>query len=109
VRREVLQVLGGLSTAFCTAFEDVDYCLHAWSNGVRVGYCGNATAYHLEGGTRGASPEQKKVKPFLWAERERFGRQYFDKKWSFLRHVESFESLYSWSQRRVGKIGASWR
>src|SRR5262249_37676865 len=54
VRREVLQGLGGLSTAFGTAFEDVDYCLHAWSNGLRVGYCGEAAAYHLEGGTRGA-------------------------------------------------------
>lgn len=93
VRREVLQKLGGLSTAYATAYEDVDYCLRAWSHGVRIGYCADVAAYHEEGGTRGTTPEQKSARSLLWAERERAGRSYFEKKWACLRGVEEFESL----------------
>jgi GT2 family glycosyltransferase/glycosyltransferase involved in cell wall biosynthesis len=93
VRREALQQLGGFSTAYATAYEDLDYCLHAWTHGVRVGYCAELAAYHQEGRTRGATTDQKQTRPLIWAERERAGGIYFEKKWSALRGVESFEAL----------------
>jgi GT2 family glycosyltransferase/glycosyltransferase involved in cell wall biosynthesis len=93
VRREVLRRFGGFSTAYCTAYEDLDYCLRAWTYGVRVGYRPEVAAYHLEGGTRGARPGERVGKPLWWTERERAGAAYFEKKWAALRHVESFERL----------------
>jgi GT2 family glycosyltransferase len=95
VRRDVLRQLGGFSTAYSTAYEDLDYCLHAWSRGVRVGYCAALAAYHQEGGTRGATVDQKQSRPLIWSERERAGGFYFEKKWAALRDVESFEALYA--------------
>jgi GT2 family glycosyltransferase/glycosyltransferase involved in cell wall biosynthesis len=93
VRRTVLRQLGGFSTAYTTAYEDLDYCLHAWSNGMRVGYCADLAAYHHEGRTRGATTDQKQARPLIWAERERAGGFYFEKKWAHLREVENFEAL----------------
>ena len=93
VRREVLRQLGGFSMAYATAYEDLDYCLHAWSHGVRVGYCAELAAYHQEGRTRGATTDQKQTRPLIWGERERAGGIYFEKKWSSLREVESFEAF----------------
>jgi GT2 family glycosyltransferase len=93
VRREILRQLGGFSTAYATAYEDLDYCLHAWSREVRVGYCAELAAYHREGGTRGATTGQKRDRPLLWTERERAGGLYFEKKWAALREVENFEAL----------------
>src|SRR6202011_5982416 len=63
VRRSVLERLGGLSTAYATAYEDLDYCLYAWANGVRVGYHAEVTAYHFEGHTRGATETEKRERP----------------------------------------------
>ncbi len=99
VRNSVLRQLGGFSTAYTTAYEDLDYCLHAWSHGVRVGYCAELAAYHHEGRTRGASTAQKQARPLVWAERERASGFYFDKKWADLREVESFEALVRQSTR----------
>jgi GT2 family glycosyltransferase len=103
IRRQTLQKLGGLSTAYATAFEDLDYCLHAWMHGERVGYCAEVTANHLEGATRGAT-EAAKSTNLLWAERERAGGEYFEKKWKFLRHVENFQSLLSFGDRQPRKL-----
>jgi GT2 family glycosyltransferase/glycosyltransferase involved in cell wall biosynthesis len=102
VRREALRRLGGLSTAYATAYEDLDYCLHAWSRGVRVGYCAELAAYHQEGKTRGATTGQKQSRPLFWSERERAGSLYFEKKWAALRQVEDFEALLP--QARSQKI-----
>jgi GT2 family glycosyltransferase len=93
VKRDVLRRLGGFSTAYATAYEDLDYCLHAWSNSVRVGYRPEVAAYHREGATRGLGPTQRAGKPLWWTERERAGAAYFQKKWAALRYVESFEQL----------------
>jgi len=112
VRREVLRRLGGFSTAYATAYEDLDYCLHAWSCGVRVGYCAELAACHQEGKTRGATMDQKQARPLIWAERERAGRLYFEKKWAALREVESFETLLmqnSAASRRVDPGGVAVR
>jgi GT2 family glycosyltransferase len=101
LRRETLQQLGGLSIAYATAYEDLDYCLHAWSNGLRVGYCPEAVAVHEECGTRG----QKDQRPPFWCERERAGRQYFETKWLALREVESFDVLLAEAAPRALAIG----
>ncbi len=93
LRRETLQRLGGFSTAYATGYEDLDYCLHAWVNGIRVSYCPEAVALHEECGTRGTTRRQKEQLPPFWAERERAGRQYFEKKWAAIREIESFEAL----------------
>jgi GT2 family glycosyltransferase/glycosyltransferase involved in cell wall biosynthesis len=93
IRREVLRQLGGFSTAYATAYEDLDYCLHAWSHGIQVGYCAELAAYHQEGRTRGATPGQKQARPLVWSERERAGGIYFEKKWAALREMESIEAF----------------
>lgn len=100
IRREALRALGGFSTAYGTAYEDLDYCLHAWSNGVRVGYCGAAVATHLEGGTRGATDAEKRQKSPLWSARERAGRAYFETKWAALRDVNGLDELIASSAGR---------
>lgn len=93
LRREALRLLGGFSTAYSLCYEDLDYCLYAWSRGVRVGYCPALTALHLEGGTRGATPAEKRTRSLLWAEREQAGRAYFQKKWASFCHVEELKLL----------------
>jgi GT2 family glycosyltransferase len=92
-RRETLQRLGGLSTAYAMAYEDLDYCLRAWTKGVRVYFCADAVAVHEESGTLGRKHVEKKSRPLVWSERERAGRRYFEKKWKALRDAESFEAL----------------
>ncbi len=86
-RRETVQRLGGLSTAFSMAHEDVDYCLHAWTRGLRVRYQPSFAAYHLEGATRGTSPKERCIKPWFWAERDRLGWAYLARKWSMIQGV----------------------
>jgi GT2 family glycosyltransferase len=96
-RRQTLQRLGGVSNAYATAYEDVDYCLHAWSNGERVWFCPEAVAVHEESGTRGRTRGRKNKLPLFWSERELAGRQYFEKKWEALREIESFEQVMAGS------------
>jgi GT2 family glycosyltransferase/glycosyltransferase involved in cell wall biosynthesis len=103
VRRETLERLGGFSTAYATAYEDLDYCLHAWAHGIHVGYSADVVAYHLEGHTRGATAAQKQKRP-LWAERERAGQAYFERKWAFLRNVEDFGSLRALAEREPERL-----
>jgi GT2 family glycosyltransferase len=107
MRRETVRTLGGFSTAYATAFEDLDYCLNAWCNGVRVAYSSEVAAYHLEGGTRGATPHQKLSHPLLWSERERAGCVYFEKKWAALQNQESFETLLARARRQARKSSAN--
>ena len=92
-RRETLQLLGGMSTAYGFAYEDLDYCLNAWTHGVRVYYCPEAVAIHEESGTLGKTRRQRKRRPLIWTEREHAGRRYFERKWRYLRDIESFEEL----------------
>lgn len=93
LRRSTLQRLGGFSTAYTMAYEDLDYCLRAWTKGVRVYFCAEAVAIHEESGTLGRTDPERKRLPLVWSERERAGRRYFEKKWLALGQVESFEEL----------------
>jgi GT2 family glycosyltransferase len=96
LRRETVVRLGGLSTAYALAYEDLDYCLHAWSRGVRVRYCPEVAAQHLESVTRGDSLQGQWGKPRLWAERQRLGQAYFEKKWWRLRNVTDLDEFLQW-------------
>jgi hypothetical protein len=57
LRREVLEVLGGLSEEFESYFEDTDYCLRARAAGFRTVCCGTATLVHHEHGSTRDAPE----------------------------------------------------
>lgn len=78
VSKEVWLQLGGMSEEFFIAMEDVDFCLRAREKGWRVRYCGRAVAYHMEGRTRGTTPENKEPH---WYMRELEGLARFRKKW----------------------------
>jgi GT2 family glycosyltransferase len=93
LRRDALCRLGGFSTAYSLCYEDLDYCLHAWAQGLRVGYCPALTAQHLEGGTRGTTLAEKNTRSLLWTARERAGRNYFEMKWAALRYLEDLKLL----------------
>ncbi len=54
-RREVFEELGGLTEEFPVNFNDVDYCLKAHVNGLRVVYDPDLILFHFESSSR--SPE----------------------------------------------------
>lgn len=101
IRREALSELGGFSTGYALAYEDVDYCLNAWMRGFEVRYCGRFAARHQEGGTRGATIAQKQARPLIWLERENSGRSYFLRKWSAIQHLESLDGFANLSDRTL--------
>jgi GT2 family glycosyltransferase/glycosyltransferase involved in cell wall biosynthesis len=54
IRREVLDVIGGLALDFASYFEDTDFCLRARQAGWKTLLCGEVTLIHDEhGSTRG--------------------------------------------------------
>jgi GT2 family glycosyltransferase len=93
LRREAVVQLGGLSNAYAMAYEDIDYCLHAWANGWGVRYEPEVAAYHLEGATRGTSPQERWTRPWLWVERDRLARSYFERKWRALHDVNRLQDF----------------
>src|SRR5262249_9609714 len=107
IRRSTLQRLGGFSTAYALAYEDLDYCLRAWTKGVRVYFCAEATAIHEESSTLGRTRRARKSRPLIWSERERASRRYFRKKWRELCNVESFEELLAQPVRPACKRNSS--
>jgi GT2 family glycosyltransferase len=97
-RRPALRRLGGLSTAYGLAYEDLDYCLRAWLMGVRVSYAGEFAARHQEGATRGATPAQKRARPLVWMQREEAGKAFFHRKWAALQFVEELAPFLRYSE-----------
>lgn len=78
IRREVWQILNGMSEEFFIAYEDVDFCLRARKRGWKILYDGRAVAIHAEGATRGSHPANKDPE---WYEKELRGFSMFQKKW----------------------------
>lgn len=82
VRAEAFRRLGGFDAAsFPVEGNDVDLCLRAQAEGLRVLYDPYATLYHLESRTRGFNTDSKRqaradaANAILWARwGERFGR-----------------------------------
>lgn len=95
IKREALVNLGGFSTAYCTAWEDIDYCYHAWNKGWKVWYCADAEASHTEGGTRGTKYHEKVGKPLMWLHRDKAGWMYMSQKWGRAAFASKPEELNS--------------
>lgn len=74
--------LHGFDSTFRMAFEDIDLCMRALKAGGQVIYCGKASAFHAEGTTRGATPQEKaQLKP-CWSAWEEEARQRFNERYS---------------------------
>ena len=61
VRKTMLDEIGVFKTSYKMAFEDVEFCFRAWHCGWRVYYSSGVKVLHLEGATRGTTPEEKKA------------------------------------------------
>ncbi len=64
-RRQVWDRLGGLSTEFQVAYNDVDFCLRAREAGYLVTFTPYAQAYHYESKSRGYEEGSEKQARFL--------------------------------------------
>ena len=69
--RQVLERVGLMDERYPMAYEDVDLCLRAWQEGLRVFYFPAASLYHHESVTRGTD----------LGERERESQRYFWERW----------------------------
>jgi GT2 family glycosyltransferase len=56
-RREAFEQLGGLSTTFPLNYNDIDYCLKARADGLRVVYDPDTVLYHFESSSRSTEVE----------------------------------------------------
>ena len=61
VRRSTVDRLGPLDPRYFLGCEDSDYCLRAWAADLPVWFERTFTAIHLEGGTRGRTPAEKRA------------------------------------------------
>ncbi|HSX53099.1 MAG TPA: glycosyltransferase [Patescibacteria group bacterium] len=73
VKATTMRKIGLLDEGFPFAFEDMDYCVRAWDQGIRVLYYPAATMTHVESAIRG------KDRPMT--DREKASLRYFWKKW----------------------------
>lgn len=78
IRRQVIDTIGLLDERFEMAVEDVDYSLSALEAGFNIIYNGHLEALHLEGATRGNTPETISTEHML---REQLGLQLLFEKW----------------------------
>jgi GT2 family glycosyltransferase len=80
INRAALDTIGFLDTRYGMAFEDVDYQMRCLETGFQVFYCGIIEAYHLEGKTRGRTPQEKALHGD-WTEAENKARELFFERW----------------------------
>lgn len=76
----MISTIGGMDERFAVAYEDIDYGLRVIEAGAATVYNGYIEAYHLEGYTRGTTPESKAEHP-KWAKGETDGSAKFFDKW----------------------------
>lgn len=81
ISRRAIDAIGFLDENFAMAVEDVDYSLSVLELGMPVIYNGHVEALHLEGATRGSTPETKSADHVM---REQLGLQYLFEKWQGL-------------------------
>jgi GT2 family glycosyltransferase len=74
--------LHGFDTSFRMSFEDIDLCMRALRAGGEVIYCGSATAYHVEGATRGSTPKRKAQLKREWSVWEEESKRRFNHRYS---------------------------
>lgn len=99
-RREVFEELGGLSTEFPINFNDVDYCLKAYSRGRRIVYDPDTVLFHFESSSRSAKVEEWEFERLVdrwrrFAEPDPYGNP------NLLRGVPRFSAPFAWARRRV--------
>ncbi|HEX5761500.1 MAG TPA: glycosyltransferase [Solirubrobacterales bacterium] len=99
-RREVFDELGGLSTEFPINFNDVDYCLKAYSQGRRIVYDPDTVLLHFESSSRSAKVEEWEFERLVdrwrrFAEPDPYGNP------NLLRGVPRFTAPFAWARRRV--------
>ena len=70
IKKEVIEKIGLLNETYFLACEDTEYCLRAWEAGYRVLFSPYIKAIHLEGATRGDSPNAKEKKGAHWHKKE---------------------------------------
>ena len=80
INRYALDTVGFLDERYGMAFEDIDFEMRCVETGFPVYYCGIIEAYHLEGQTRGRTP-QEKAKYQAWTEAEVRARELFFERW----------------------------
>ncbi len=73
IKASTMNKLGLLDEKFPFAFEDMDYCLRAWDEGIRVLYYPAATLTHVESAVRAKNVDI--------SEREKASVRYFWQKW----------------------------
>ncbi len=68
-RRKLFEELGGLSTTLPVNFNDIDYCLKAYSSGHRIVYDPDVVLYHFESSSRPAEVEAWEIERMVdrWA------------------------------------------
>ena len=64
-RRDVFERLGGFTSTFPVNFNDVDYCLKAHVDGLRIVYDPDLVMFHFESSSRDAVVEQWEVEQLL--------------------------------------------
>jgi glycosyltransferase involved in cell wall biosynthesis len=57
-RREVFEELGGFATELPVNYNDMDYCLKAWSSGRRIVYDPDTVLHHFESSSRSSEVEE---------------------------------------------------
>lgn len=74
ISSEVRLTLGAFDEEYKMGFEDVDYCLRAWDNNIRVMYCGLSEVIHHESITRGLKQGQREIdsKKYFWSKNQSF-------------------------------------
>lgn len=82
IRKECFESVGLLDSSFFLACDDTDYCLRAWQKNWQVYYAHDMTALHIEGFTRGNTPQTKSIgKRAEWYEKEKATIKIFHEKW----------------------------
>jgi GT2 family glycosyltransferase len=78
VKRSTISRIGVLDDAFQMAFEDADWCLRCWQEGLRIVYQPYSELTHLESVTRGMEQGERELasKDLFWS---RWG-DYFDRR-----------------------------
>lgn len=73
IKASVVRKIGILDEGFQFAFEDMDYCIRGWQEGIRTLYYPAATLTHVESASR---PKNTSLKP-----KEKASVKYFWEKW----------------------------
>lgn len=81
IHTSLINCVGMLDERFGMACEDIDLNLRAIESSFSVVYNGYIEAYHLEGATRGNTPEEKEKHP-KWTNAENEGMEKFFDKWN---------------------------